>query len=464
MKAINLRSKSYRFLELIIDTLIIAFSIYIITFSHTLIMNNILILSFIIINDIFLIIYNESIIKEDFSTTLIKICLSAILSYIIIITIDLVFNEFNIDIFGLTIAILVYITIMIGYKYVLYIYLKNHHIKKSLLIGPRDSCLDIAKKMLVGKERYTRLSNIYYQEDYNIDILNELIDQNDYIYIHDDLKDNLINTLIELCISKNKIVFIIPSIYNILLVNSNIDKIEDILIFESGMFNLNILQKIMKRIFDIIVSFIVILISLPIFLIIPIFIKIDSRGPVLFHQKRLTKNNKIFSLVKYRTMIEDAEKETGAVIASTNDERITKLGKVLRKFRIDEIPQIFNVLLGDMSIVGPRPERLEFVKEFSKENKFYNIRGRVKAGITGLAQVMGYYDTTYFNKLKFDLLYIRNYSFLLDIKILLHTAVSIFDFTSSKGLSENYMLEDILSHYGVSMHESKGIIYFKYYK
>ena len=161
-------------------------------------------------------------------------------------------------------------------------------------------------------------------------------------------------------------------------------------------------------------------------LIAAIGIKVSSKGPVIFKQKRLTIDNKEFNILKFRTMVVNAEKETGAVISGKNDPRITKFGRFLRRSKIDELPQFFNVLVGDMSVVGPRSERHEFVENFEKEIPAYAQRFSVKAGITGLAQVAGSYDTTPQDKLRYDLLYIKNYSLLEDVKIIFTTVRAIF--------------------------------------
>ena len=155
-------------------------------------------------------------------------------------------------------------------------------------------------------------------------------------------------------------------------------------------------------------------------------IKVMDGGRVFFKQERLTIDNKPFNIIKFRTMIENAESATGAVISGKDDPRVTKFGKLLRRTKIDELPQFFNVLVGDMSVVGPRSERPEFVTNFEKEIPGYSQRFAVKAGITGLAQVAGNYDTTPQDKLRYDLLYIKNYSILQDIKIIFSTVRAIF--------------------------------------
>ena len=167
-----------------------------------------------------------------------------------------------------------------------------------------------------------------------------------------------------------------------------------------------------------------------------ILIKIQDGGKVLYSQKRLTKGNKEFSIYKFRSMIEDAEKKTGAVLAKADDERITKIGKFLRNTRIDELPQLFNILKGDMSLVGPRPERPDLVEQIVKETPEFQLRTIVKAGLTGIAQTKGKYTTGFKNKLLFDLYYVNNFSLLLDLKIMYNTIRVVLSPTHAEGLQE----------------------------
>jgi exopolysaccharide biosynthesis polyprenyl glycosylphosphotransferase len=179
-----------------------------------------------------------------------------------------------------------------------------------------------------------------------------------------------------------------------------------------------------KRVIDIVVSLLLLLIFSPILLLSIILIKMDSRGPILYKQKRVGKNGAIFTIYKFRSMVEDAERVTGPVWADKKDPRVTRVGRVMRKLRIDEFPQLINVFQGYMSLVGPRPERPFFVDQLRNEYPFYVRRLKVKPGITGWAQVKGKYDTTIEDvkeKLEYDLYYIENMSIQLDIKILLFT-------------------------------------------
>lgn len=179
-----------------------------------------------------------------------------------------------------------------------------------------------------------------------------------------------------------------------------------------------------KRIFDIIFAIVGLCFAAPLLPVIALCVKLSSPGPVFFRQTRVGMGEKIFSLLKFRTMFEDAERITGAVWAQQNDPRITPLGRFLRKTRLDELPQLFNVLKGDMSFVGPRPERPEFVNMLNEKINFYSKRHTLKPGITGWAQVRYPYGSSLedsLEKLKYDLYYIKNYSFHLDFFIILET-------------------------------------------
>ncbi len=192
-------------------------------------------------------------------------------------------------------------------------------------------------------------------------------------------------------------------------------------------------EKVVKRLMDVIVSLFVLVVGLPLWILISILIKIDSPGPVIYKQERVGKDGKIFTLYKFRSMFKDAEQMTGPVWASKNDPRITRIGKILRKLHLDEIPQFINVLKGDMSLIGPRPERPVFVEKLSKEIPLYRRRLKVKPGITGWAQIKYKYDESIEDvktKLKYDLFYIENMSFRMDLKIIFYT---IWHILSGKG-------------------------------
>jgi exopolysaccharide biosynthesis polyprenyl glycosylphosphotransferase len=187
---------------------------------------------------------------------------------------------------------------------------------------------------------------------------------------------------------------------------------------------------------DIVLSLLLIILFSPVMIVIAIAIKMHDKGPVLFKQKRYTKDGKVFNILKFRSMIVDAEKDGEVIPAEDNDPRITPVGKVIRKIRMDELPQLFNILKGDMSVVGPRPERVEHVDMYSEQIPEFRYRLKVKGGLTGYAQVLGKYNTSPYDKLRLDLIYIENYSLLLDLKLMLTTIKILFKPESTEGFNK----------------------------
>jgi len=228
--------------------------------------------------------------------------------------------------------------------------------------------------------------------------------------------------VIALCDELKKDYLIIPSFYEIVTGKSKLDEIDDITVLEPRFETIEtILNKILKRMFDIIFSLIILILLLPFIFIISVLIKITSPGPVIYKQLRAGQYGKPFYLYKFRTMVPNADK-LGSLLTEKNDKRITKFGKFLRRWSLDEIPQFYNVLKGDMSIVGPRPEVIEIVKTYKEWEKRVL---KVKPGITGLAQISGRQDLDRNTKLKLDLIYIKNYSFFLDLEIILKTIFAV---------------------------------------
>ena len=197
------------------------------------------------------------------------------------------------------------------------------------------------------------------------------------------------------------------------------ESIEEKLITTKAAIEINSRSLIAKRMFDIILSSLGILLSLPLWLLIALAVKLNDRGPIFYSHYRVGKRGKIFKAYKFRSMIKDAEREKGAVWAKENDPRVTLIGQILRATAFDEFPQLINIFWGDMSFVGPRPERPKLVERFRLEIKNYDFRHRVKPGLTGIAQVFGKYDTQPKHKLKYDLLYIQNQNFWLDLKLIM---------------------------------------------
>ena len=192
-------------------------------------------------------------------------------------------------------------------------------------------------------------------------------------------------------------------------------------------------QAFAKRAMDIVFSLLGLVIAAPFMLVIAILIKAYDGGPVFYKQERLTQDGRIFQILKFRSMKVQSENK-GARLAMKDDDRITPVGRVLRQIHFDELPQIFNILKGDMSLVGPRPERPEIARQYLEEIPEFNYRLKVKAGLTGYAQVYGKYNTTPYDKLKLDLTYIETYSFVQDIKLLMLTFKILFQKENTEGV------------------------------
>lgn len=260
-----------------------------------------------------------------------------------------------------------------------------------------------------------------------IDELEKIIEQNDIrnvIIALDKHDEELIIKVIDKCDSTKVEIKMIADLYDIISGQARILQLYGSPLIDVMPELMPEWEKKIKRIMDIVFSLLLLIVTSPATILAAIAIKLESEGPVFYKQERVGMNGKIFKIIKFRTMIKDAEKHTGPVWSSKGDPRITKVGKFLRKVRLDEIPQAINVLKGDMSFVGPRPERPYFVEKLSKEIPLYKRRLKVRPGLTGWAQVKHKYDESIEDvkiKLRYDLFYIENMSLRLDFKIILRT-------------------------------------------
>ena len=244
------------------------------------------------------------------------------------------------------------------------------------------------------------------------------------------------NIILKHCISHKIKLFMIPRIADVMMRGSEQIHMLYLPILKTQRYKPSIEYQIIKRTMDIVVSGIATIVLSPLFLITAIAVKSDG-GPAFYKQKRLTKDGKVFEILKFRSMRVDAEKYSGAVLsAGENDPRITKVGRIIRACRLDELPQLLNILKGDMSLVGPRPERPELQKEIEKEVPEFGLRLQAKAGLTGYAQVYGKYNTTFYDKLLMDLMYISKPSILEDFTIMLATVKILTSKESTEGVVE----------------------------
>jgi exopolysaccharide biosynthesis polyprenyl glycosylphosphotransferase len=255
------------------------------------------------------------------------------------------------------------------------------------------------------------------------------------------LSQNDKEQLIYESIKNDKEILIVPHLNELLLSNYKVERIDDMMVYNIKSSTLVNYQKFFKRLMDIMLALILLLVCFPVMLFLYVYIPINSKGKAIYSQERVGINGSVFKLLKFRSMLTDAEKITGPVLASANDPRITSIGKFIRLTRMDELPQLINVLLGQMSFVGPRPEREFYVKQFQEQMPLYSERHTVKPGLTGFAQVMGKYSTTVEEKLKYDLMYINNYSLILDIRIIIKTLFVVIKREQAVGVNTENELQ-----------------------
>ena len=240
--------------------------------------------------------------------------------------------------------------------------------------------------------------------------------------------------LLKFCYGRSIRVYLMPKITDVILMGA-----EELHVFDSPMlltreYSLTVEERFFKRAIDIVCSLFLLIVTSPVMLITAFAIKIYDRGPVLYKQVRCTLHQQEFNILKFRSMRMDAEKDGVARLARKNDDRITPIGKFIRKCRIDELPQLFNILKGDMSFIGPRPERPEIIEQYVEIMPEFAFRMKVRAGLAGFAQVYGKYNTSPYDKLKLDLTYIENYSIWLDIKLMILTIKVLFWPDSAEGV------------------------------
>lgn len=302
-----------------------------------------------------------------------------------------------------------------------------------LIYGNRPS-LTLMDKMNCRKDRY-QIREMFHIEA-GVEEIIRRIPGYDAVVICD-VPSSIRNRILKYCYGEGKRVYMTPKISDILVRSA-----EDMNLFDTPLImarngKMSVEQAFFKRGMDIFLAAVALLVTLPFMVVTALAVKIQDGGPVIYKQKRLTINNKEFYVYKFRSMWVDAEKDGVARLARDGDSRITPVGNFIRKVRLDELPQLFNILKGDMSIVGPRPERPEIARQYEDEMPEFSYRLRVKAGLTGYAQIFGKYNTTPYDKLKLDLHYIQNYSLMLDVKLMVQTVKILFMKESTSGIAAN---------------------------
>lgn len=312
------------------------------------------------------------------------------------------------------------------------VYRKVFPPREMLLVHGERDIEDILRKFASRKDKYKIVKCIDIKE--GLPRLEEEIIKGYGAVVLWDIPTEERNRLLKYCYSRFIRVYMMPKIPDVLIKGSDQLHLFDTPILLTREYALKIEQRAAKRLIDIVCALILLVIASPFMLITAILIKCYDGGPVFYKQVRCTRGGREFQIMKFRSMRVDAEKDGVARLASKNDSRITPIGKFIRAVRIDELPQLFNILKGDMSFIGPRPERPEIIKQYVEEMPEFVFRMKVKAGLAGYAQVYGKYNTTPYDKLKLDLSYIENYSVWLDLKLMLLTLKILIKPESTEGI------------------------------
>lgn len=307
--------------------------------------------------------------------------------------------------------------------------------REMLLVYGERSIDDIMHKFASRKDKYKIVRCMNVKE--GVDVIEEEIGKKYGTVVLWDIPTQERNRLLKFCYSKSVRVYMMPKIPDVLIKGADQLHLFDTPILLTREYALTVEQRMAKRCIDIVCALLLTVITSPIMLITAIVIKCYDKGPVLYRQTRCTMGGKEFQIMKFRSMRVDAEKDGVARLAARHDDRITPVGRVIRAVRIDELPQLFNILTGDMSFIGPRPERPEIIKQYVEEMPEFTFRMKVKAGLAGYAQVYGKYNTTPYDKLKLDLSYIENYSVWLDLKLMLLTLKILFKTESTEGVEDS---------------------------
>ncbi|MDW8759440.1 sugar transferase [Streptococcus suis] len=398
-----------------------------------------LVLFYIFINNVFdtNIYFNQTKTNIILNSFLVQVIFTIVLTLICTVYVENFFLNFHVILLYLLMGSVIAVSIHLG---IFYFFTRIAKPSRVLVLGKENAVYNVLKTFDNNAQQLHLVTHLvignYFEN------LKKVEEEIDIVYIAGILDPITLQGLYNYLIRKEKTIYLTSTIENSISINSHLLNISDESIIQVSPYYLSREQAAIKRLMDIVISFVLLILLTPIMLLTILAIKLESKGPIFYRQERVTLGNSEFSILKFRSMVVDAEAKTGPVLAQKDDSRVTKVGKFIRATRIDEIPQLINVLLGEMSIIGPRPERPNFVQEFTEINPFYPLRHNVRAGITGYAQVYGKYTSNFEQKLKFDLLYIKNYSLFLDIKLLLKTILIVFDKMSSQGHTNHGGIED----------------------
>lgn len=315
-----------------------------------------------------------------------------------------------------------------------FIYFKLHAPKKTIVVFNNVDSYQSIKGIRDIKKRF-RVIRTVNSEKTSLEELYEYMKSVDAVFLCG-VPSDYRNEVVKKCIATGKVAYVKPKISDTIIRGGRTIQLMNVPVYRCKRSDASLIYQLGKRAADIVFSLFAIIVLSPLMLVVAAAIKAEDGGPVFYKQTRLTLNGKQFKIIKFRSMKTDAEKDGVARLAEDNDDRITKVGRFIRKLRLDELPQLFNILSGSMSIVGPRPERPEIAKEYEESIPEFSLRLQAKAGLTGYAQVYGKYNTPPYDKVQMDLMYIANQSFSEDFRLILMTLKIMFVPSSTEGVDK----------------------------
>lgn len=392
----------------------------------------------IVLMGIFFNIYGLfSLIRKRYTEIILNLIVAVINIFVVAMAVTFIFRDFDYSRVVIVYTACFSFILLAVWMYIMHQWEARNLPQLKILIAAEEVEQDKIKEKMAKTYGLTS-SIIYTASSKNLHDLEAVINNNiDWVVIGESLSIVQRENVLRFAKAKQKMIILVPTLYEICCRKMYLWQIDDLPTQRISRMLLTLEQRVLKRSLDLVVAIIAIIILLPVMIVTVIAVKLDSPGPALYAQVRVGRNGKLFKVHKFRSMRQDAEAISGPVLASENDPRITRLGRFIRATRLDELPQLFDVLVGNMSIVGPRPERPFFVERFIAEKPEYAYRHNVKPGITGLAQIAGKYNTTAYDKLVYDLIYIQNFSVINDLTLMLQTFKVLITKSSTEGVQNN---------------------------
>ena len=378
-----------------------------------------------------------SLVRKRYTEIILNLIVAVINIFVVAMAVTFIFRDFEYSRVVIIYTACLSFILLVAWMYIMHQWEARNLPQLKILIVAEEAEQDKIKEKMAKTYGLTD-SIIYSARSVDLQNLDTVIDNIvDWVVIGESLPIAQRENVLKVAKAKQKMIILVPTLYEICCRQMYLWQIDDLPTQRVSRMILTLEQRVLKRSLDLAVALASTIILLPVMLVTAIAVKLDSPGPALYAQVRVGRNGKLFKVHKFRSMRQDAEAISGPVLASENDPRITRLGRFIRATRLDELPQLFDVLAGNMSIVGPRPERPFFVEQFIAEKPEYAYRHNVKPGITGLAQIAGKYNTTAYDKLVYDLIYIQNFSVINDLTLMLQTFKVLITKSSTEGVQNN---------------------------